>query len=133
MDLEAPDADPFLAFAVGSCECGSDLQDTKPHGAWVWNDTDAALSVELALTADGATVLDDEYEFDAYANLAFELWAPSGYELTVRTDGRGETVPLSHVDCNDSATDVVIRDDEIEYSTTTTELACRTTTASDSA
>lgn len=100
---------------------------------WVWNDTDAALSVNLVLTADGATVLNDEYEFDADANLALELRAPRSYELTVRAGDREKTVPLSHTDCNDSATDVVIRDDGIEYSTTTTELACRTTTASDSA
>ena len=135
MDLEAPDANPFLALAVGSCECGSDLDDTKPHGVWVWNDTDAALTVRLELTADGTTVLDDEYEFDPYANLALELRAPRNYELIVRAGNREETVEISRsrIDCNDSATDVAIRNDEIETQSITTDLACSTTTASDSA
>lgn len=123
--------EPLLSLAVGSRINVSNPDDSKPHIAQVWNDTDGTLSVELELTADGVTLLDETYEFDADANLAIEFRQPSNYELTVRADDHEKLVEIhrGRFDCNDSATDVAIRGNEIEHSTVTTSMACSTTTA----
>lgn len=123
------DEDPFHSLAVGSRENVSNPNDNKPHVLAVWNATDEATTVKLALTADGQTILDDQYEFESGANIAIELREPGRYELVVRAGDREEvaTVERGRFDCNDSATDVAIRDHEIESGWITTEMACSTT------
>ena len=121
--------EPSRAFAVGSRENVPNPDDEKPHVLAVWNDIDLPLSVDLTLSADGSAVLDDHYDLALGAHLAFELREPRSYELTVRPGDREETVAVERdrFDCNDSATDVAVREDEIAHSTITTELACKTT------
>lgn len=124
-----PSEDPFRSFAVGSRENVSNPDDNELHVLAVWNATGEALTVELELTADVETILDDRYEFESGASLAIELREPGRYELAVHAGDREEvaTVERGRFDCNDSATDVAIRDDEIETGWITTELACSTT------
>lgn len=130
--VDSESYEPYLAFAVGSRENVANPDDNLPHGFWVWNDTDEARTVEVSLTTGGTTLLDDAYEIPAGEPLGVELREPRAYEWTVREGDRqrSEDVPRSQFDCNDSATDVIVRESEIERLTITTELACRTTTAS---
>lgn len=129
-DLRRTEAtDPELAFAVG--ERPADTFAHKTHVVAVWNDTEAALSVALALTTDGTTLLDRTAELDPGQPVLVELREPRAYELTIRAGDRAETVTVerSRLDCNNSATDVLVGPENVETSTITTSMACSTTTA----
>jgi hypothetical protein len=123
--VDSTDSKPFRAFTIGDRGDVANPDDNLPHQIWVWNDTNEEREIAVALTAGEATVLDETREFPARAALAIELADPRPYELTVE-------IPRSQFDCNDSATDVIVRSDEISDATTTTELACETATASGS-
>ncbi|MFC4550166.1 MULTISPECIES: hypothetical protein [Halorussus] len=129
-DLRRTEAtDPELAFAVG--ERPADTFAHKTHVVAVWNDTEAALSVALVLTTDGTTLLDRTVELDPGQPGLVELREPRAYELTIRAGDRAETVTVerSRLDCNNSATDVLVGPENVETSTITTSMACSTTTA----
>lgn len=133
--VDSTDSKPFRAFTVGDRRDVANPDNNLPHQIWVWNDTDdEEREIAVALTAGEATVLDETREFPARAALAIELADPRPYELTVRAGDRERTVeiPRSRFDCNRSATDVIVRSDEISDTTITTELACETATASGS-
>ena len=132
--VDSTDSKPFRAFTVGDRGDVANPDNNLPHQIWVWNDTDEEREIVVALTAGEATVLDETRKFSARATLAIELADPRPYELTVRAGDRERTVeiPRSQFDCNDSATDVIVRSDEILKGMTTTELACETATASGS-
>jgi hypothetical protein len=71
-------------------------------------------------------VFSRSYDLNADTNLAIDLRESRAYAITVRVDGRAETVevPESRFDCNDSATDVVVREDEIKTSSIRTDIGC---------
>ncbi|EJN57022.1 hypothetical protein [Halogranum rubrum] len=124
---------PFLALSVGE-RSQVQSEHRKPHQVWVWNDADEAHDLTLTLSNARGTIVERTVSFEANSKLVVVLQVPSAYEFTVAVKGEGageidasETVeiPFSQFDCNDSATDVVVRDDgSIESSSVTTEMAC---------
>ncbi|WP_158055531.1 hypothetical protein [Halorussus halophilus] len=124
----AEPTDPEIAFVVG--ERPEDTFAHKPHLFAVWNDTESSLSVELALTSNETTLLEQSVELDSGQQVPIELREPRRYELVVRADGREKTVtvPRSQLDCNDSATDVLVRPEEVVVGSVTTDMGCGTTT-----
>lgn len=129
--VESTETRPFRAFVVGDRDGVTDPENNLPHQIWIWNDTDEKREISVSLAAGGATVLDETVEFPARAALGIELADPRRYELTARADDLEQTVEISRsqFDCNRSATDVVVRRDEITDATITTELACETATS----
>lgn len=129
--VESTAEEPFLAFAVGNRDGVADPENNLPHALWLWNDTDQSRAVEFSLSAGRTTLLDETFEIPARTPLGVELRDPRRYEWTVRNDGREETgtIPRSQFDCNHSATDVLVREDELKEMTITTEMWCQTTTS----
>ena len=127
-DVEWSDP-PFRAFAVG--QSPANVRDNRPHHVWVWNGTDEVRTVELALTTEGTTLLEDSFEVEPHAALAVVLRDPRDYELTIRSGELSGTasVERSRFDCNQSATDVIVNAAEILSGTITQSMACGTTTA----
>jgi hypothetical protein len=127
LDRRVPTALPDLsadstvaALAVG--------RGTNSHQVWVWNETGRrqAFEIEIGSGPDADPWFSRRYDLDADANLAIDLRESRAYAITVRVDGRAETVevPESRFDCNDSATDVAVREDEIGTQTISTSMGC---------
>lgn len=126
--IESDRHEPFRAFVVGDRPAAPGNHYETPH-VWVWNVTDEAKVFELALTTGGTELLRDGYEFPAGAPLAFAFRDPRAYRLTVRVGEREEvvTVERDRFHCNDSATDVIVSESDVETETVSTALYCTTT------
>ncbi|NEU55726.1 hypothetical protein [Halorussus sp. MSC15.2] len=98
------------------------------HQVWVWNATGRSreVSVEIGGASDEELWFRERYALDADANLAIDLRESREYAITVGVGDRQKIVEVqkSQFDCNDSATDVAIRDDEIESQTISTAMGC---------
>lgn len=120
---------PFLALSVGE-RSQVQSEHRKPHQVWVWNDADEAHDLTLTLSNARGTIIERTVSFEANSKVAIVLQVPSKYEFTVAIEGESETsetveIPFSQFDCNDSASDVVVRDDgTIESGSVTTQMAC---------
>jgi hypothetical protein len=113
--------DPTVAaLAVG--------RGSNHHQVWVWNEIGRrrAFEIEIGGSTDTDPWFSRSYDLNADTNLAIDLRESRAYAITVRVDGRAETVevPESRFDCNDSATDVVVREDEIKTSSIRTDIGC---------
>lgn len=84
---------------------------------WVRNGTDERreVTVKLAERADADPWFARSYGFDIGAQLAVELRTPR--EETVE-------VPKSWFDCNDSAMEAVLHEEEVEKTGVTTDMGC---------
>jgi hypothetical protein len=95
---------------------------------WVRNDTGESrdVTVELADDTDADPWFSRRYDFERGARLVAELRSPRRYAVTIRAGDRAETVavPKSRFDCNASATDVVVRESEMETFGITTDEGC---------
>ncbi|WP_137284742.1 hypothetical protein [Halorussus salinisoli] len=100
---------------------------SNPHQVWVWNETGETqeLAIEIG-KPDAAPWVRRSYDFGADANLAIDLRDARRYAVTVWVGGRERTVeiPEARFDCNDSATDVLVRGDEMETTGITTDMGC---------
>ncbi|RBI63703.1 hypothetical protein DMJ13_04015 [halophilic archaeon] len=127
------DGPPARAFAVGTDDPDTD---TKPHPVWVWNATDAMLTVELHLAMGSAsgsetTLLAESVTLDPGSAVAVALRERRHYyRLTTLVGNRKEDVTVRHsdVDCDDSATDVAVTSEKIRTGSVTTDVACGTST-----
>ncbi|WP_440007463.1 hypothetical protein [Halomicrococcus sp. SG-WS-1] len=127
------DGPPARAFAVGTDDPDAD---PKPHPVWVWNATDAMLTVELHLamgstSGSETTLLAESVTLDPGSAVAVALRERRHYyRLTTLVGNREEDVTVRHsdVDCNDSATDVAVTSEKIRTSSVTTDAACGTST-----
>ncbi|NHN59956.1 MULTISPECIES: hypothetical protein [Halorussus] len=126
-DSSAPSAMPTLSaestlttLAVG--------RGGNNHPVTAWNVTDRSRDVALEIAGEGDAEpwFRGEYALDADTNLIVDLRDPRHYAVTVRVGERSKTVdvPKSRFDCNNSATDVAIREDGIESRSISTSMAC---------
>lgn len=126
--VESTSSKPFWAFAVGNRDTVANPDDNLAHQVWVWNDTGRKqeVTVEIGDESDSTPWFSRSYDLGTDANLAIDLRESRAYAITVRVDGRKRTVSVSEsrFDCNDSATDIVVREDEIETSGITTDMDC---------
>lgn len=100
---------------------------SNSHQVWVYNGTDQRreFTVEIG-DPDAEPWYRRTYAVGPAANVAIDLRASRRYAVTVRVGDRAKTVavPESRFDCNDSATDVVVRDDEIASRSISTSMDC---------
>lgn len=103
---------------------------SEHHQVWAWNATRASREVSVGIGGepDAEPWFRETYALDAGANLAIDLREARQYVIRVSVGaGEPETtveVPESRFDCNDSATDVAVREDEIASQTISTQEAC---------
>src|SRR6056297_2814368 len=94
----------------------------------VWNGTDRSREIllEIGGTPDADPWFRRTSALASGANLAIDLRNARDYAISVATAERARTVevPEPRVDCNDSATDVVVREDAIESRTISTQEGC---------
>ena len=110
----------------------SPYRDAKPHEVLVWNDasTTRTMAVELADRRE-------QYELKPDGYLRVQIAKPSNLTVSLpngsNTTERSIRVPADLVDCNDSQTDVAVRENgSMETSEITTDGGCATVTGNDS-
>ncbi|MFC4447559.1 hypothetical protein [Halorussus aquaticus] len=117
-DLSANATRATLAVGRGS----------QHHQVWIWNATGRSREVTLGIggAPDEEPWFRERYALDADANLAIDLRESRKYAIAVEVGDRQKIVEVrkSQFDCNDSATDVAIRDDEMESQTISTAMGC---------
>lgn len=121
------DGDPFTVLTVGDRRFVVPPRD-EPHSLWLWNDATAARTLPVRLSvARGETVFARDVSFPADGIFAIDLLEPADYRLELGgvAEGYSYDVDRSQFDCNDSATDIVVRTDgSVEESTITTTVGC---------
>jgi len=126
-DRGVPTAFPELSTheAVSTLAVG---RGSEHHQVWVWNATDAGREVvlEIAGAADGEHWFRETYALDGGESLVVDLRESRRYAIRVGVGDRETTVevPESQFDCNDSATDIAVRESDIENGTISTQMAC---------
>lgn len=94
----------------------------------MWNRTDERRKIAVSIGPDGSSEpwFERTYAFDAGSVLAIELRASRRYAIGVETGDRRKTVdvPRSRFDCNDSATDVLVGEQETKAQTISTSVDC---------
>ena len=110
----------------------SPYREAKPHEMLVWNDanTTRTMAVELADRRE-------QYELKPDGYLRVQVAKPSNLTVSLpngsNTTERSIRVPADLVDCNDSQTDVAVRENgSMETSEITTDGGCATVTGNDS-
>lgn len=132
--LSDESADPAFATLLVGNRGGFHLRERNPHQVWMRNETGERrkLTIDLADDSDADPWFRRTYDADPGTRLVVELRRVRSYALTIRTDYGRETsirqetveVPASRFDCNASATDVVVRESEIESMAATTDEGC---------
>lgn len=98
----------------------------QTHQVWVWNRTEERRAIELRIGPESDPWFEQSYEFDADDSLAIDLRTAREYEMFV-TVGDRETrvrVEKSDFDCNESATDVLVKKTETVTQTISTDAGC---------
>lgn len=120
----------LVEFSEGSVGTTLVVGDGEASGetVWVWNETGQRreTTVELGGESDPNPWFSGTYGLDSGSGLVFDLRTPRNYAISVGVDDRSKTVtvPKSRFDCNDSATDVVVRAKTIETQTISTTAGC---------
>jgi len=101
---------------------------SQDEQVWLWNETDRSLevAVEIGGEAEAEPWFQQSYDLNADANLAIDLRESRDYAIAVGVGDRTETVeyPESWFDCNDTATDVVLRAEKFDVASIKTDQGC---------
>ncbi|WP_158055532.1 hypothetical protein [Halorussus halophilus] len=112
-------AKPFASLVVGE---GSN----QTHQVWVWNRTDGDREIGVRIGPEDGPWFEQSFDFVAEDALAIDLRPAREYELGVQVEGREKevTVEKSQFDCNESATDVLVKKTETTTQTISTQMGC---------
>lgn len=120
--------DPHASAAVGDAESVLLSDANRPHDVSVWNDSQDARDVRVAVTAGDEARREAAWTVPARAYVSLRLVEPAAYTLTVFLDGeRAGEVPVEsgHFDCNDSDTKVqATAGGDLRFRTVSTLVAC---------
>ncbi|NHN59957.1 MULTISPECIES: hypothetical protein [Halorussus] len=131
--IDSDTYEPFRAFVVGERPDSPGSLYQTPH-VWVWNLTGESATMTVTVSTGGTELRRTTAEFPADAPLAVVFRDRGAYELSVETGDREGTVEVGQdrFRCNATGTDVIVKPDDVETGTVTTDMACTTTPGTES-